>query len=170
MRKVLLLLTIGIVFLSCSSTPSDLSKSSTATASSNVSKYERQAKRIILWDESMPKEQCTCLIIMRGLTVTSYNGIPVNWEWGSMLYIPPGTINLIFDANYFFYNVNYVGKNWPFQWNFKAGEIHSLGGWAKGLDPVIVVWNLNEKIKFVDCPFYKPQLNTDRDKAQTILD
>ena len=140
MRKILFFFAIGALFISCQTLPP------------NPEKY---ATKTVFWDESMSKEQCVGLAIQPGLTITSYNGIPVKWEKGTMVYLPPGKINLILDVNYSTGNKGYQGKNWPFQWDFNAGEQRYLMGWEKDGEPVILVIEGGTKVKFFDQPYYK---------------
>ena len=127
---------------------------------------EKHAKTTVFWDENLPKEHCLGLFIHEGLTVTSYNGVPVNWGKNTMAYLPPGTVNLLMDAHYMtgVYDSNgnmiiYNGKNWPFQWTFNAGDVYLLRGWADDIDtPVIKVVNSKEKIDWRDQASYRVPL------------
>ena len=123
---------------------------------------ESRVKTVLVWDETLPKEQSVGLAIQYGLTVTSYNGISVKWEAGTMVYLPPGIVNFTFDASY---QVGYTiinGSNWPFEWNFAAGDRRYLMPWMLESDPVILVINGEDKIKFYEQPSYRVPIQRGR--------
>ena len=142
MRKIIVFLIPALVLVSCTSFPDP----------------EKYANKAIYWDENMPKEECAGLVIAKGLTVTSYNGVPVDWGNKAIVYLPPGTINLVMDASYDTGSTHFSGKNWPFQWTFNAGDRRFLYGWIRDSAPVILVIDHNDKTPWYDQPAYRVPL------------
>ncbi|MCL1812463.1 MAG: hypothetical protein FWG29_02945 [Treponema sp.] len=125
MKKLFILLTAVSILASCMSYPKN---------------PETLAKKIIYWDENIPKEECAAVFIQRGLTATNYNGISVDWGKSNILvYLPPGQVIFLFDADYDYGYTHFSGKNVPFLWTFNAGDIRYLQGWARDGEPVILV-------------------------------
>jgi hypothetical protein len=140
MKKIIIILCVVIALSSCSNYPKNI---------------ESLTKNIIFWDETMSKEQCIGIYIVRGLSVTSYNGISVTWGTNVVLYLPPGRTTLTFDANYYYGNTRYYGKDVPFQWTFNAGETRYLQGWARDGSPVILVVDPNDSTRYYEQEAYK---------------
>ena len=144
MRKMLFFFAMSLIFMSCLSYPEN---------------PERYAHNIIIWDESLSKEQSIGIFITTGLTVTSYNGISVNWGKNTLIYLPPGTVNLLIDANYQTTSTGISGRNWPFQWTFNAGERRYLTGWVVDGEPVIHVIDGSDKsTRWMDQAYYRVPL------------
>ena len=151
MRKMLFFAAMTLILMSCLSYPEN---------------PERVARNIIIWDESLPKEQSIGLFINEGLTVTSYNGISVNWVQFTLVYLPPGAVNLRIDANYQTGSRGISGRNWPFQWTFNAGERRYLTGWIVDGEPVIYVIDGSDKsTRWFDQAYYQVPLQ----RGPTIL-
>ena len=141
MKKLFVLFAAVLIFGSCMSYPKN---------------PETHAKKIIFWDDTMSKEQCAAVFIEKGLEVTSYNGISVNWGSNNVLvYLPPGQVTFLFTASYDYGYTRYSGKNVPFQWNFNAGDIRYLRGWERDGGPAILVIDPNDTTKWTEQNVYK---------------
>ncbi|MDR1419407.1 MAG: hypothetical protein LBI86_03450 [Treponema sp.] len=89
----------------------------------------------VIFNPDLPKDQQTSLYIMEGLTVVSYNGIPVNWKNKTDIFLPAGDMELIFDVNskmsFMVTPTNsitytFTGTNVPFNYRFEAGKRYNL--------------------------------------------
>ncbi|MDR2020208.1 MAG: hypothetical protein LBQ14_05505 [Treponema sp.] len=52
----------------------------------------------IVFDPALLQEEQTVLYINKGITVTSYNGIPVQWKKMTAIFLPAGNTELVFDV------------------------------------------------------------------------
>ena len=140
MKKFLMICTAVLILVSCVSHPKNL---------------ETNAKDIIFWDESITKEQCAGVYITDGLTVTSYNGAPVNWGPDVLLYLPPGEVNFTFAADYDYGYSHFSGEDIPFKWLFGAGEGRYIRGGYRGNNAVLFVIDPNNKAKWYNQSAYE---------------
>jgi hypothetical protein len=100
--------------------------------------------KIVFWDETLSKEECVGLRAVGGITVTSYNGVPVNWDNWTPFYLPPGKIILTIDLDYkvpYGYNsyLSIKGTNLPFECTYNAGEVRYLRPSVKDKMPIIEI-------------------------------
>ena len=134
MRKFALIIPIVLIFAavlvlgSCISYPVDVDK---------------RAKKIIVWDENIPREQSFGLFFQYGVKVTAYNGIPVDWDtdlrW-TLVILPPGETVLTMDVK----SPGWQGKDMVFRWIFEAGENYLLFGAGSPEKPCLTLWNFNK--------------------------
>jgi hypothetical protein len=117
-------------------------------------KAENYTSNIVYWDENLPREESVELALFSaGLTVTSYNGIPVDWGKKPLVFLPPGptvfTLNLTkFDTGSVIVNGSTI-----FAWDFKAGDRFNLHGWNRG-KPGLLLWNMDVEKNFGEYDFY----------------
>jgi hypothetical protein len=140
---VIAVLGAALVFASCYSYPI---------------KAENYTKNIVYWDESLPREESVELAFMADhLTVTSYNGIAVDWGKKPLVFLPPGptvfTVKIDADVGY----THYSGES-IFAWDFKAGDRYSLQVGERAIDSKavagVVLWNMEVKMKYADMEFF----------------
>ncbi|MDR3173559.1 MAG: hypothetical protein LBU19_04850 [Treponema sp.] len=106
---------------------------------------EKHTSNIHYWDENLPREESVELgfgflgVGGDDLTVTSYNGIPVDWGRKPLVFLPPG--ETVFTVDYSIAvggNTLHNGSS-IFAWNFKAGDRFILLGAVKVGDKIIQV-------------------------------
>ena len=129
-----------ILLSSCTSLPTDI---------------ERNARNIVHWDETMPKEGTVGLFINQGIRVTEYNGVAVNWNERTVVYLPPGTVTLIMDVAYNAGNRHINARGLPFQWSFNAGGRYYLIGWWEDNGAVIKIADPNDSTPWTDQASYR---------------
>ena len=140
---LLIVFLIPFIFVSCTTLPQNI---------------ESFSRRIVHWDESVPKEQSVGLFLDQGLNVTLYNGISVDWPGRTVVYLPPGTVNFVMDVNYHHGNRQISGRDWPFQWAFNAGDRYYLMGYMENNAPVIKVADPNDKTPWYEQASYQVPL------------
>ncbi|MDR2211223.1 MAG: hypothetical protein LBO65_07170 [Spirochaetaceae bacterium] len=138
----ILAVTAALMLDSCMSYPVDI---------------ERNAGEVLVWDETLPKEQSVGLSIPQFVRVTSYNGISVDWRTGKVVYLPPGKINLtitLMDRNS--WGAFVWKEDLPFEWTFRAGDRYTLRDRTEwGLFPGLTLQNMNEKLAWEDQITYR---------------
>ena len=161
----------ALVFSSCMST---------LTMLSNPEKYITNLR---YWDENLPKEESVELAFPHigygnrsvGLTVTSYNGIPVNWSGDIIVFLPPGetvlTVDFYIDSSITnpsalvgtgsAYTRVYLKSRGSsiFTRNFKAGDRFSLFPELRNGKPGVVLLDMGVKKKpeeYEFVPFPEP--------------
>jgi hypothetical protein len=128
MRKIFGLLAVTLLFMSCWSYPV------------NIEKY---AKKVIIWDENLPKEQSVLLYFNYFVTATSYNGIDVNWTEAAV-YLPPGNIEIT--MNWQSYDKKKPGRNdIYFERTYAAGERYWVIYNRDNTTDSVILEDLNEK-------------------------
>ena len=143
-RFCIALLFIALILSSCYSVPSDI---------------EKEAATIFVWDESIPKEQLVGLFIHSAgndsrIKITEYNEISVNWDPGTLVYIPPGRVSILMDVRIAVGGTRITtGKNVPFEWTFNAGDRYILFGYVEDTKylkgpPVIRIIDPNSEVKW----------------------
>ncbi|MDR0638736.1 MAG: hypothetical protein LBG27_07545 [Spirochaetaceae bacterium] len=119
---------------------------------------QRFTNNIHYWDESVPKEESIELYIGQGLTVTSYNGIPVDWGKTPVVYLPPGEVVFTLELDFYAINNTTYSGNSIFVWNFKAGDrfwlVAMLQGMKQDGKPGIGLMNLDVKQKYEEYDFF----------------
>ncbi|GHV86304.1 hypothetical protein AGMMS50230_19170 [Spirochaetia bacterium] len=133
----------------------------------DISKLTRD---ILIVDERLPKEQSVVLVLRPAIRITSYNGTPVDWKTPSeaassrkAIYLPPGRIRLTItftpDA-VLLYSGDYprayyeMLKNMFFDRTFSAGEHYLLKQWGDGVNPAVLLEDLNKKRKPLEEEYY----------------
>ncbi|MDR1308087.1 MAG: hypothetical protein LBK74_11005 [Treponema sp.] len=144
LRNILTVLAAGVVlallFTSCFSYPV---------------KAENFTQNIVYWDENLPREESVELAFFApGLTVTSYNGIPVEWGKKPLVFLPPGPAAFTVDLARFDTTGVLLNGSSAFVWNFKAGDRYSIQGGTRNGKPGILLWNLEVKTKTEDMDFF----------------
>ena len=147
MKKIFFIIPVILIFASC------------VAFDPNI---EKQAKNVVIVEKNLPKEQSVGLFISYGMTVTNYNGTPVNWGYKTAVYLPPGRILLVADITIETlspdgrYRQRYNGENMPFLWTFNAGERRYLQPHVNiENEPVIFVVNPEDKSPFNEHPAYQ---------------
>lgn len=134
MRRIMVILVVlsALLLAACVSYPIEI---------------EKHTKNIIVWDESIPKEESVLLFFPWAITVTSYNGINVKWE-KSAVYLPSGEIQLTLDM----YDNVYAkfNRNLLFERTLMAGERYSLFPTLEHGIPILILQDLNEKKEWED--------------------
>jgi hypothetical protein len=119
---------------------------------------ERYTQNIRYWDESAPKEESVELFIRRGMTVTSYNGIPVDWGQNVLVYLPPGEVFFTVDLDFYAVNNTHYTGDSVFAWNFKAGDRFLLLAMLQGMKqdgkPGVGVGNMDIKQGYEEYGFF----------------
>jgi hypothetical protein len=116
---------------------------------------EKFANKVIVWDETVPKEESAGLFISPTVNVTAYNGISVDWKNYSAVYLPPGKATLTVNLLYSPWSPVINKKDVPFEWTFQTGDRYTLTYSTEwGVSPVIKLQNMNEKTALKDQPSY----------------
>jgi hypothetical protein len=105
---------------------------------------ESKAKKTVVWDDTIPKEQSVCLYFLQ-IKVTNYNGVSVDWPPDTLVYLPPGDVNFIFDANIYIGNMTRQVRDALFEWKFGAGDDHILYPYSREGQSVIFIASRGEK-------------------------
>jgi len=134
MRKIIVILLAALIFAACTSYPVDIEKS---------------VKNIVVWNDTLPKEESIVLFFPSNMTVTSYNGINVKWK-NTAVYLPPGKVSM--DIVVQTYESSYVitERNLLFERTFKAGERYSLVYQSELCLDLVKLMDLNEKKAWKD--------------------
>ena len=122
----------AIIFASCVSYPVDI---------------EKHVRKVIVWDESLPKEQSVLLHFDWSTAATSYNGINVDW-YNAAVYLPPGEIQLTLDRKNEYGRTSKEG--YIFERIFTAGERYTAKFRSENAFDIIVLEDLNEKKEWTD--------------------
>jgi hypothetical protein len=131
---------VALVFVSCYSYPL---------------KAENYAKNIVYWDEDLPREESVELLLAQdGLTVTSYNGIAVDWGKKPLVFLPPGPTVFTVELTNLDTGYTLLSGNSIFAWDFKAGDRFNLRGWARDGKYGILLWDMQVKKDFADMDFF----------------
>jgi hypothetical protein len=155
MKKQLTILAVilgaALVFAACAST----------TYPINTEKY---TGNVVYWDENLPREESVELLLFStGLTVTSYNGVPVNWGEKPRVFLPSGPAVFTLDLNRLDVVSVYMTGSTIFVWDFKAGDRFSVTGWTRDKKPGLMLLSLNEKKELNEQDFYPfPELEPEK--------
>jgi len=77
----------------------------------------------LVFDETLAREDSVVLNFPYcEMTITSYNGITVDWRRRGILVLPPGDIELTFDFAERAGDFIYTAKDVSFRYRFEAGE------------------------------------------------
>jgi len=122
----------AILYASCMSYPVDI---------------ERYVRKVVVWDENLPKEESVLLHFDWSTAVTSYNGIKVDWH-NAAVYLPPGNIQLTLDKKNEYGHTNKTGH--IFERTFAAGERYTAKFQNENAFDIILLEDLNEKKEWED--------------------
>jgi hypothetical protein len=93
------------------------------------------------WDKNLPPEESVLLTIPDWeITVTSYNGMPVDWGRNISVYLPPGEIVLTMKFYMRGSDTIYNGES-TFTRDFKAGDKFTLLGWIQDDKPGVLLFD-----------------------------
>jgi hypothetical protein len=103
----------------------------------------------VIWDESLPADQTAIIRISSVMTITSYNGVLVQWKEGKLtdveVALPAGNIEFIFDLEAYEMvyggQASYKGKDMLLKYNFAAGKKYVLNFYSGS----IIVWDGDTK-------------------------
>jgi hypothetical protein len=131
-------------------------------------KAENYTSNIVYWDENLPREESVELLLAQeGFTVTSYNGVPVDWGKKPLVFLPPGPTVFTLSLTKFDTTTVILNGSTIFVWDFKAGDRFNLHGWSRYGKPGIILWNMEVKKNFGEYDFYP---FPESEPGQTVLE
>jgi hypothetical protein len=124
---------------------------------------DNRTKNIVYWDENLPREESVELAFLADhLTVTSYNGISVDWGKKPLVFLPPGptffTVDIHAEFDFGMSTTRYTGNS-VFIWDFKAGDRYLIQVGVRELEPGVekpgvVLWDMEVKRTYTDMEFF----------------
>jgi len=134
----------------------------------------------IIFDDAIPIEETAWLNVSNVGTVTSFNGIPVQWKtsFGKAIQIPKGTAVLEFDLYLTMGNTTYTGRGIVFAYTFDPGKQYFFMGSRQDevLGLKIYEYDIHEKVKLSNSDMEKhflafaPFLNLGGPGGKTVLE
>jgi hypothetical protein len=136
-------------------------------------KVRKLPKNAVIWDDTLTIEQGVELKLGYGqFTVTSYNGIDVDWKKGAVVFLPPGETVFTVVVNFSTASTRYTGES-IFVWNFEAGGKFTLWPWAVDGKPGIYVTDMSVKHsykEYYESPFFAFPEAEEEEKQRLILE
>jgi hypothetical protein len=88
----------------------------------------------VIFDENLPLEKSSRMVIYSGLNIKAYNGISVPQKkvMGSTIstwydvYLPPGDVEFLCDLSHSNGNYHYIAKDIFFRYKFEPGMVYSI--------------------------------------------